>query len=82
MDSAPTNIPKIIQSFKRHTTIKYIAGVKNKNWKPFNKKIWQRNYWEHIIRNEKSYINISKYISENPLNWFHDELFEKEGNIQ
>ncbi|MCD6367249.1 MAG: hypothetical protein J7L46_06905, partial [Bacteroidales bacterium] len=67
IDSAPTAtetktaIPNIIQSFKRHTTIKYIRGVKNNNWTPFNKKLWQRNYWEHIIRNEKSYQTISEY---------------------
>ena len=79
MDSAPTetktSIPNIIQSFKRYTTIKYIDGVKNKNWQSFNKRFWQRNYWEHIIRNEKSYIEISVYIINNPINWENDKLF-------
>lgn len=37
-------------------------------------KIWQRNYYEHIIRDEKAYINISNYIIENPLNWEKDQL--------
>ncbi len=37
-------------------------------------KIWQRNYYEHIIRDEKAYINISNYIIENPLNWEEDQL--------
>ena len=32
------------------------------NWQRFNGKLWQRNYWEHIIRNEKSFKNISNYI--------------------
>ena len=32
-------------------------------------KIWQRNYWEHIIRDEKSYCRISEYIKNNPQNW-------------
>ena len=41
------------------------------------KSIWQRNYWEHIIRNENSYIKISNYIINNPLNWIEDKLFEK-----
>ena len=81
MDSAPTGtkttIPNIIQSFKRHTTIKYIDGVKNNNWQSFNKRLWQRNYWEHIIRNEKSYIEISEYIINNPINWKNDKLFIK-----
>ncbi len=37
-------------------------------------KLWQRNYWEHIIRNEQSYRNISEYIINNPANWISDTL--------
>ncbi|MDH0660562.1 MULTISPECIES: transposase [unclassified Empedobacter] len=36
-------------------------------------KIWQRNYYEHIIRDEKAYINIRNYIIENPKRWINDE---------
>ena len=36
--------------------------------------VWQRNYWEHIIRNEKSYTRIATYIINNPLTWEKDEL--------
>jgi len=34
---------------------------------------WQRNYWEHIIRNEKSYYKIKEYMHQNPLYWSQDE---------
>jgi putative transposase len=37
--------------------------------------IWQRNYFEHIIRNEKEYLAISQYIQENPTNWQGDKLW-------
>ncbi|KAB1064348.1 transposase [Salibacter halophilus] len=37
-------------------------------------KIWQRNYYESIIRNEKSYYNISRYIRNNPANWEKDKF--------
>jgi len=37
-------------------------------------KIWQRNYYEHIIRNEKAYKNISNYIINNPKKWEEDRL--------
>ena len=37
-------------------------------------KLWQRNYYEHIIRNEKSYQNISKYIINNPCKWADDRF--------
>ncbi len=36
--------------------------------------IWQRNYYEHIIRNEDSLNDIRKYIIENPARWFEDSL--------
>ncbi|MHB8194130.1 MAG: transposase [Bellilinea sp.] len=35
-------------------------------------KIWQRNYYEHIIRNEKSYLEIAQYIFDNPAHWETD----------
>lgn len=37
-------------------------------------KLWQRNYYEHIIRDEKSYYNIAKYIVNNPKNWMEDKF--------
>ena len=40
-------------------------------------KLWQRNYYEHIIRDERSYQNIAEYIINNPAKWagdkFHDQ---------
>ncbi|QTV05353.1 transposase [Faecalibacter bovis] len=41
--------------------------------KSLDYKIWQRNYYEHIIRDEKAFINISNYIIENPKRWINDE---------
>jgi REP element-mobilizing transposase RayT len=39
-------------------------------------KLWQRNCYEHIIRNEKSYQNISNYIINNPANWDADKFYK------
>jgi REP element-mobilizing transposase RayT len=41
------------------------------------KSIWQRNYWVHIIRNEKSYHTIVEYIENNPANWLQDKLYQQ-----
>lgn len=38
----------------------------------FNEKLWQRNYYEHIIRNDQSFQNITEYIITNPLKWDND----------
>ena len=37
------------------------------------RKLWQRNYYEHIIRNEEELNHIRRYITENPVNWRTDE---------
>jgi len=37
-------------------------------------KLWQRNYYEHIIRDERAYQNISKYIINNPGEWNEDKF--------
>lgn len=73
---APTlSLCDIVHRFKTLTTKKYIDNVKNNHWPPFNNKLWQRNYYEHIIRTEKSLNDIREYILNNPFNWAQDELF-------
>jgi hypothetical protein len=42
---------------------------------PFDKQIWQRNYYEHVIRNEKDYLRVCQYIDENPARWEEDEYY-------
>jgi REP element-mobilizing transposase RayT len=38
---------------------------------------WQRNYYEHIIRNERDLYRIRKYIELNPLKWELDEYYRE-----
>ncbi len=63
---------KMIQWFKTMTTNEYIRGVKENMWKPYDGRLWQRNYYEHIIRNEDELNLIRQYIQENPLKWNDD----------
>ena len=85
--AAQKTVGEIMGAFKSITTGKYIEGVKKQKcdciknktctcngWKIFDKKLWQRNYWEHIIRNEASYQRISQYILRNPAKWVDDQL--------
>ncbi|WP_456441288.1 transposase [Caldithrix abyssi] len=39
-------------------------------------KLWQRNFWEHIIRDENELNRIRQYIKNNPLKWTDDDYFE------
>ncbi len=69
---APT-IGEIVGAFKSITTHKYIQGVDEFAWPVFYKKLWQRNYFEHVLRDLADYERIAGYILDNPLNWDQDE---------
>jgi REP element-mobilizing transposase RayT len=64
----------VVQWFKTMTTNEYILGVKNLGWQRFDGKLWQRNYWEHIVRNDFDYDRIAKYIVDNPAKWNSDKF--------
>ncbi|MBF0239604.1 MAG: transposase [SAR324 cluster bacterium] len=64
----------VVQWFKTMTTNEYIRGVKQDGWSAFSGKLWQRNYWEHIIRNETDLNHIRNYIQNNPVEWELDRL--------
>ena len=49
----------------------YKSGVSRLAGEP----IWQKSFYDHIIRNEESYLEIWRYIDENPLKWREDELY-------
>ena len=66
--STKNSIPTIIKLFKSATT-RHINEYRRTPGVP----VWQRNYYEHIIRDENELNTIRKYIIENPLNWLTDE---------
>jgi len=68
-------IYKMVQWFKTMTTNEYIRNVKQNHWEPFEGKLWQRNYYEQIVRDEISLRRIREYIINNPYQWQKDKLF-------
>jgi putative transposase len=68
---APT-LGNIVGALKSLTTVEYIRGVRQLGWRPFQKRLWQRNYFEHVIRDEKALDRIREYIQGNPANWSID----------
>ncbi|MBP5541582.1 MAG: transposase [Bacteroidales bacterium] len=63
------HLPNIMRWFKSITTNHYIHGVKELGWGPFNRTLWQRNYFDHVIRTPKELQNIVDYIKGNPYRW-------------
>ena len=67
-DSAKHTLGQVLAFYKYQTT----KAINLLNNTP-GRKIWQRNYFEHIIRNERSYNEIKRYIIENPRYWAADD---------
>ena len=67
---SPT-ISNIIGSFKSKCSVEYLTYI-NQNNLDISGKIWQRSFYDHVIRNEHSLNAIRKYITENPENWEQD----------
>ena len=62
-------LQKILQWFKTMTTNEYIHGVKERGWPQFKGSLWQRSFYDHVIRDETSLNRIREYIASNPLRW-------------
>jgi REP element-mobilizing transposase RayT len=70
-DRRPT-LGDVVGAFKSVTTVAYTRRVKASGWPGFRGRLWQRNYYEHIIRNDESLRRIRHYIQDNPARWAFD----------
>lgn len=64
----PTNIPTIIGLYKSGVSKRIHVCVPDID-------VWQKSFYDHIIRNEDEYLRVWQYIDENPLKWETDEYF-------
>ena len=63
--SSPTNISQVVRIFKGR--VAHRAGHS----------VFQRSFYDHIIRTEADYWAIVQYIDENPLKWVFDPLYQE-----
>ncbi|MBU0653941.1 MAG: hypothetical protein KJ914_02290 [Gammaproteobacteria bacterium] len=78
------NAPAIPKGPESASISALVAGFKSSVTKRINRlrenlemPVWQRNYWEHIIRDERSMSELNAYIINNPARWKEDSLYEK-----
>jgi REP element-mobilizing transposase RayT len=83
---APTegniSLPDVVQRFKSLTTRRYIEGVRLLGWRRFERHLWQRNYYEKVIRNEREFQAVVDYIENNPQNWEKDKEYYTTNSLQ
>jgi REP element-mobilizing transposase RayT len=65
---APT-LGEVVGAFKSITTREYVLGVRRLGWPSFRQRVWQRNYYEHVIRGEDDLGEIRSYVVTNPMRW-------------
>ena len=66
---AGCSLPDVMRFLKTMTTNAYIHAVKEGTAPPFHKKLWQKSYYDHVIRNQQDYDETWQYIENNPAKW-------------
>jgi putative transposase len=62
----------MVGRLKSVTTGRYITGVRESGWAPFEERLWQRSYYDHIIRDDDDLNAVREYIANNPVQWAVD----------
>lgn len=68
-DEPTLSLPDVVHRLKTMTTRLYADGVRQSGWLPFRGRLWQRNYYEHIIRDDDELNFVRQYILDNPARW-------------
>lgn len=71
-------LQRVVEWYKTMSTNEWIRLVKAGKLPPFEKRLWQRSFYDHIIRSEADYLRIWDYIDTNPAKWAEDCYYESE----
>ncbi|MBR4873914.1 MAG: transposase [Clostridia bacterium] len=71
--------PRTSTPTRQTTTVShFVSTFKRFCNKEYGGNIWQRGFYDHVIRGREDYEEIAKYIYENPIRWYYDELYTEE----
>ncbi|MDG2949564.1 transposase [Bisgaard Taxon 10/6] len=65
-------LSNLVRKLKGITAKKYREMMNNQTYEP----LWQRSFYEHIIRNDEDFLRIWEYIEHNPLQWHLDRFYQ------
>ena len=68
----------VMRWFETMATNEYIRDIKKGVFKPIDKRLFQKSFHDHIIRDEKDYQKIWEYIDTNPFKWELDCFYNDE----
>ncbi len=64
-----SSLPDVMRFFKTMTTNAFIRTVKRGVLSAFDTKLWQKSYYDHVIRNQQDYNEVWEYIENTPAKW-------------
>lgn len=68
-DASGFALTDVIRVFKSRTTLRYIYGVREQSWPPFERQLWQRSFHDRGVRDEEGLRQMREYIRTNPIRW-------------
>jgi putative transposase len=63
------SLSEIVHHFKARSTARYALGVNQEQWPPFPGTLWQRGFYDRVIRREDELARTREYMLQNPLRW-------------
>ena len=63
-----------------NTVSAFVSSFKRFSNKRFGNSIWQRSFYDHIIRDEADYLKITNYINSNAAKWFEDKYYTQKAH--
>ena len=73
------NISEVMRQFKATTSRMYKKGMAKNGWKEYGLRLWQRSFFDIIIRNQRMFDYINNYVSINPERWAYDKINDGHG---
>jgi REP element-mobilizing transposase RayT len=76
------SLSRIIQAFKSISTIEYGRGVKTGAFPPYHRALWQRSYYDRMLRGDRDVERARQYIELNPHRWIERVQAERDNRIE
>lgn len=73
--SGRESLSDIVGAFKSLTSRIYVAGVRDAGWPAFDGRLWQRGFYDHVVRDDRDLERIREYIANNPARWHEDREY-------
>jgi REP element-mobilizing transposase RayT len=76
LDGEGRPLSALVQAFKARTTADYVLGVRSWGWAAFRGRLWQKGFYDRVIRGDEELAAIRDYVMQNPRRWGLNEEAE------